>query len=252
MSEESNRSPVGSMFDLRGASAVVIAGESSSAIHVAVALILSGAQVTLWQPVGGQQAGGPDIVAEVSTRLSQRGLSRDRYSLQVFSVDPADDDSVSAGFEETCLHASIPGILVNTVAQISYEAELFEIDMKKFAASMEMSVLGGMLVPTRGFASKWMQERMPGSVVTVLPSGRTRSGRGDHASQAARAAVETLTRSTASELAEHDILVNAVVGDEAPPDGENNVAAFGHIAPAVLYLCSAGAQSGVSGSILEV
>lgn len=270
MTGRSTASQPGAMFDLSGESAVVIGDGTPVGIDVAVALVCAGADVTLWEPpeprsapdVGSDADSTPadedragdtvsevDFVKLVTERLADLGIGNRESSLHALTVDPGSDDSVSAGFEETCLHASVPGVLVNALAPPRYEAELFDIDMKKFRTTVEMGVLGGMLVPTRGFAAKWMQERIAGSVVTVLPSGRVRSGGGAHALPAARAAIEALTRSTASELADFHIRVNAVVCDDDHPAGPDGAGDFAHIAAAVLYFCTAGSNAGVSGSV---
>ncbi|MFW6368630.1 MAG: SDR family oxidoreductase [Spirochaetota bacterium] len=190
------------MFSLNGVSAVVTGGAGVLPGAMAKALLWSGAEVTIW----GRGKSNP--VGEAVERLKEESGVHDR--VHGITVDTADEDAVSAAFEETCLHASTPNLLVNGVGGNQGKSELTETDVQKFRNIVDINLIGGLLVPTKIFAAKWIQEGMAASIINLSSMAAYTPLSGVGAYGAAKAAVQNMTVGNARELAPHRIRVNAI------------------------------------------
>lgn len=190
------------MFDLSGISAVVTGGGGVLPSAMASALARAGAEVTIW----GRGKSTP--VSESVEKLQKESGITDR--VHGLTVDTSDEDAVAAAFEETCLHASTPNLLVNGVGGNMGKSAMSEVDVEQFRRIIDMNLMGGLVVPTKIFASKWIQEKMEGNIINISSMAAYSPLSGVSAYAAAKAAVQNLTFGNAREFAPNGIRVNAI------------------------------------------
>ena len=190
------------MFSLPNTSAVVTGGAGVLPGVMARALVNAGATVTLW----GRGTSHP-VSDAVEALKKETGISDRIFGV---TVDTSDEDAVSAAFEETCIHAPVPNLLVNGVGGNKGKGDFTDIDVELFRQIVDMNLIGGLVVPTKIFASKWQQEKMAGSIINLASMSSYLPLSGVWAYNAAKSAVMNLTVATARAFAEHRIRVNGI------------------------------------------
>ncbi len=190
------------LFSLNGVSAVVTGGAGVLPSAMSVALARAGAEVTVW----GRGTSHP--VAEAVESIRDRSGAGDR--VHGITVDTNDEDAVSAAFEETCLHASMPNLLVNGVGGNQGKSDFVDIDVDLFRRVVDMNLLAGLVIPTKIFAAKWIQEKQRASIINISSMSSYNPLSGVWAYDAAKSAVLNLTVGSAREFAPHGIRVNGI------------------------------------------
>ena len=182
------------------------------------------------------------------------------------ALDITDPGAVDAVFAELASTGGVD-VLVNNAGILSVHGTVTELDPEAYRAILDVNVLGtfGM---TQAFARHRIARGGGGAIVNISSIGGRQPTPGMGAYESSKAAVDSLTRWAAIELAEHHIRVNAVAPgpvltpmlEEAMPAGSparaawatriplGDLARVDDIAPAVLYLAGAGAAhiTGVS------
>jgi NAD(P)-dependent dehydrogenase (short-subunit alcohol dehydrogenase family) len=129
-------------------------------------------------------------------------------------TDVADADQVQAAVDLAVSHFGGLHVMVNNAGVGGSPARFLADDFRDFDRVMGVNIFGVMIGTQR--AARHMAERGGGAIVNTTSIGGMNAGSGVMAYRASKAAVIHLTRSTAIELAAHDIRVNCVAPAHIP------------------------------------
>jgi len=207
------------MFDLTGKVAVVIGGTGALGGAMAGALARAGAAVAV---CGRNAERGADC---------RERISGDGGRAEFFAVDAADPASVRACRDAVSASLGEPEILVNAAGgnspsvTVTPENPVTGIRLEDWAASFDLNLVGGALLPCQIFGERFC-ELGRGSIVNIasvsahIPLSRV------VAYSAAKAAVLSLTQFLAREWAPRGVRVNSITPGFFPAD-QNRALLFG-------------------------
>lgn len=199
----------------------------------------------------------PDTVASAADALGADALTLD-------ITDPA---AVAAAFASLAAAGTAVDVLVNNAGILSVHGAVTELAPEAYRSILEVNVIGTFAV-TQAFAHHRIAAGGGGSVVNISSIGGRQPTPGMGAYESSKAAVDSVTRWAAIELAAHGIRVNAVAPgpvltpmlEMGMPEGSparqawasriplGDLAKVTDIAPAVVFLAGSGAShiTGVS------
>ena len=240
----------------RGRGAVVTGGAGALGQAIARRLAESGARIGL-----------VDRRREATERAASGIREESQVEVHAITADLADESSTLAAAEAAWQALGDVDVLVNA-AGIYPSRELVEMPTAEWDLVQAVNVRAP-LVLTADFARRWIGANRPAHVVMITSGAADRTRRGAGHYSASKAALTTLTRSFALELAPHRIHVNAVSPGFIDADSEVNPLSAAYVeaieaarpwpepgrpddvAAAVAYLCSADARW-LTGTILTV
>lgn len=175
------------------------------------------------------------------------------------TLDITDPDAVSAALTELAAQGGVD-VLINNAGILSVHGAVTELDPADYRSILEVNVLGT-FVMIQAFARHRIAAGGGGTIVNISSIGGRQPTPGMGAYESSKAAVDSVTRWAAIELASHGIRVNAVAPgpvltpmlEQGMPEGSparaawasriplGELARVADIAPAVVYLASAGA-----------
>lgn len=180
-------------------------------------------------------------------------------------LDITDEAAVARAFTE--LGDAPVDVLVNNAGILSVHGSVVELDAAAYRSILNVNVVGTFIV-TQAFARHRINAGGGGAIVNISSIGGRQPTPGMGAYESSKAAVDSVTRWSAIELAAHGIRVNAVAPgpvltpmlQHGMPEGSPERAAWVNriplgdlaqvhdIAPAVFFLASQGAAhiTGVS------
>ena len=199
----------------------------------------------------------PDALASAADALGADALT----------LDITAPEAVAAAFAELAATGSPVDVLVNNAGILSVHGAVTELAPEAYRSILEVNVIGTFAV-TQAFAHHRIAEGGGGSVVNISSIGGRQPTPGMGAYESSKAAVDSVTRWAAIELAAHGIRVNAVAPgpvltpmlEMGMPEGSparqawasriplGDLAKVTDIAPAVVFLAGSGAAhiTGVS------
>lgn len=185
-----------SAASLRGRTAVVTGAKRGIGLHSARRLAQAGAHVFL---------NGRDAISlqRVVDELRAEGLSVDPLVFDVTDVAAA-----AKAFDELSLRGSFPQILVNNAGERDRRG-ILQMGVADFEALLSKDLSSAFSL-SKLVADRWVQDRVPGVIVNVSSVVSTLGSGGDVAYTAAKAGMDGMTRSLASELGPYGIRVNSV------------------------------------------
>lgn len=197
------------MFGLSDVKAVVTGGAGVLPKAMAITLAKAGATVSIWgrgtsHPV---QEAVDDIRREIEGDEGARGTAG---KVVGETVDTGDEAAVAGALDSTIAAIGMPNLLVNGVGGNKGKSPFVDIDTKLFSEVLDMNLLAGLIVPTKVFARRWMEEGVKASIINVASMTSYVPLSGVWAYTAAKSAVLRLTEGAAKEFAGNGIRVNAV------------------------------------------
>ena len=179
---------------LDGRVAVVTGGGTGIGRGVARTLANFGSRVAVWEK-------DPDTARAAGDEINGLGLV----------VDVREADQVEAALAETTERLGCPTILINNAGG-TFAAPFLDSDERGWNALLRANLLHVILC-THRVASSMVAAGLGGSIVNVTSIEAHRAAPRFAAYAAAKAGVANFTKTSALELAEHGIRVNAVAPD---------------------------------------
>jgi NAD(P)-dependent dehydrogenase (short-subunit alcohol dehydrogenase family) len=191
---------------LAGKRVLVTGGGTGLGRGVARRLVAHGAEVHLW---GRREAVLSDAAAEIAD-----GALAGRAHFQTVDVRDADGvvSSIDAIWER---HGPLTGLINNAAA--NFIAPTASLSARAFEA-ITSTVMNGSFNTTLACGRRWIDEGLPGSVVSTLTSWVWTGSAFVTPSAMAKAAVHAMTMSLAVEWGRYGIRLNAIAAGPIPTD----------------------------------
>ena len=125
------------------------------------------------------------------------------------ALDITDTGSVPGALDESARACGGFDVLVNNAGLLSVHGTLTDLDVADYESILRVNVLGTFLV-TQTIARQMTAAGTPGSIINISSIGARQPTPGMGGYESSKAAVDSLTRWAAIELAAHGIRVNAV------------------------------------------
>ncbi|MFW6288624.1 MAG: SDR family oxidoreductase [Spirochaetota bacterium] len=193
------------VFGLGDIRAVVTGGAGVLPKAMAASLAKAGATVSVW----GRGTSHPvqEAVDELKRELAEEGIEA---KIVGETVDTGDESAVAKALESTEAAIGLPNLLVNGVGGNKGKSDFVDIDTDTFTEVLNMNLLAGLVIPTKVFARRWIEEGVKASIINVASMTSYVPLSGVWAYTAAKSAVLKLTEGAANEFADAGIRVNAV------------------------------------------
>ncbi len=189
------------IFSLEGKTAVVSGGAGAIGTVMSDALLQAGANVVVWSRTRNSL---DKFVQSYSDKpeLLERLLTTE--------VDTSDEQSVDSALDKAASHFSMPEILINGVGGNRGKKSFVDIEVEEFKDILNLNLIAGLVVPTKIFAKRWIDEAIKGSIINLTSMTSYNPLSGVWGYNAAKSATLNLTMGAANEFAEHGIRVNAI------------------------------------------
>ncbi|MFW5826188.1 MAG: SDR family oxidoreductase [bacterium] len=196
------------MFGLSDLRVVVTGGAGVLPKAMAATLAKAGASVSIW----GRGTSHPvqEAVDELAKRIADSGDGADAGKITGETVDTGDEAAVVKALDATAKAIGMPNLLINGVGGNKGKSEFVDIDTKLFGEVLDMNLQAGLVIPSKVFGKRWIEEGVKGSIINIASMTSYVPLSGVWAYTAAKSAVLKLTEGMANELADHGIRVNAV------------------------------------------
>ena len=189
------------MFSLSGKTAVVTGGAGAIGTVMSDALLRAGANVIVWSRTR-------ESLDTFLNRYRDNSDLEDRaHGIQ---VDTGDESAVASALQQSIDHFSLPEILVNGVGGNKGKSPFLDLDLAQFREILDMNLAAGLVIPTKVFCKRWIDEKIRGSIINLTSMTSYNPLSGVWAYDAAKAATLNLTMATANEFAPYGIRVNAI------------------------------------------
>jgi NAD(P)-dependent dehydrogenase (short-subunit alcohol dehydrogenase family) len=199
-----------SMFSLAGRVAVVTGGAGALPSVIAAGLAKAGASVCIW----GRGTGHPIQEAVEALRADlEKAVGPEAAGgirIEGVTVDTGERVSVERAIAETEKLLGVPDLLVNGVGGTMGKSAFVDVDEEKFADTLKLNLLAGLVTPTRVFARYWIAKGVRGDVINMTSMASYKGLSGVWGYNAAKSGVLNLNEGLARELAPHGIRVNAI------------------------------------------
>ena len=145
------------MFGLKGKTIVITGGGGVIAKAVAEAYLRSGAQVSLWNRSEHSMIENAGKLAEAVPGAAER--------IQTLVVDTGKVEDVREGLGKTIERFGHVNVLVNGVGGNRGKGAFTDIDISEFESLLSLNLTAGVVVPTKVFASWWIDQGSPGTII---------------------------------------------------------------------------------------
>jgi 3-oxoacyl-[acyl-carrier protein] reductase len=180
-------------IDLNGRCAVVTGGAQGFGRAIAERFVASGAKVAIW---------------DFDQALAEKTAKAIGDAVTVVKVDVSDPASVAAARDATLKALGKIDILVNNAGIAGVNATVWETDLEEWRKVMRIN-LDGPFICCKAIVPTMIAQKY-GRIVNIASiAGKEGNPNAAHYS-ASKAGLIALTKSLGKELAQHDILVNAV------------------------------------------
>src|ERR1700712_4959381 len=185
---------------LTGRIAVVTGGGAGIGRGIAAGLAAFGAKVAIWER-------DPETCASAAAEIAGLGIT----------TDVRDGAQVDAALAQTVAELGQPTILVNNAGGVFWSG-LLETTENGWDA-LYKSNLRHVFLCTQRVARGLVEQKLPGSIISVTSIEGVRAAPGYATYAAAKAGVINYTKTAALELAAHGIRVNALAPDLTMTEG---------------------------------
>lgn len=152
------------------------------------------------------QRGDTVVITDVAETVADIAAAAGVHGLQ---LDITDSGSISRGLEQVEQDHGAVDVLVNNAGVLSKHGMLTEFREEDMDLILRTNVLGTFLM-SQQVAKQMIANKTRGTIVNISSIGGRQPTPGMGAYESSKAAVDSLTRWAAIELAEHGIRVNAV------------------------------------------
>jgi NAD(P)-dependent dehydrogenase (short-subunit alcohol dehydrogenase family) len=190
---------VSSRPELAGKVAIVTGGASGLGRGIVELFVEEGARVVIADV---DRAGGEALASELGATAAFK------------ATDVADADQIQAVVDHAVAEFGGLHIMCNNAGIGGSFTPFLDDDFADFDRVMRVNIFGVMVGTQR--AARHMKDHGGGSIVNTTSIGGINAGAGVMAYRATKAAVIHLTRSTAVDLARHDIRVNCIAPAHIP------------------------------------
>ena len=140
------------LFNLNGKVIVITGGCGVLAGAMAKSLVASGAGVSLWgrgksRPVAG-------AVEALARETGRKDL------IHGVTVDAGDKAALEGALAQTVREFGEPEVLINGVGGNKSKSPFLDADLASFREILDMNILGGLVLPTQVFASRWIEKKI--------------------------------------------------------------------------------------------
>ena len=180
-------------IDLNGRAAVVTGGAQGFGRAIAERFVASGAKVAIW---------------DFDAALAEKAAKEIGGDVRVFKVDVADPAAVEEARDATLAAFGKIDILVNNAGIAGVNRTVWETEIEEWRKVLHIN-LDGPFLCCKAIVPAMLKQKY-GRIVNVASiAGKEGNPNAAHYS-ASKAGLIALTKSLGKELAQHDILVNAV------------------------------------------
>ena len=130
--------------------------------------------------------------------------------IRAYACDLSQEDDFATVLTKICSDFSLPGILINAAGGNRGKSGFTDTDIDSFKEVVEMNLIGGLAVPVKHVARRWISESVKGSIINIASMASYLPLSGVWAYGASKAGVMNLTAGLAKEFAPHGIRVNAI------------------------------------------
>src|SRR6056297_3250128 len=179
------------MFGLSDLRVVVTGGAGVLPKAMAATLAKAGASVSIWgrgtsHPVG-------EAVDELKKQIADSGDGADVGKIVGETVDTGDEAAVVKALDATAKAIGMPNLLINGVGGNKGKSEFVDIDTKLFGEVLDMNLQAGLIIPSKVFGKRWIEEGVKGSMINIASMTSYVPLSGVWAYTAAKSAVLKLT-----------------------------------------------------------
>lgn len=189
------------MFSLKGKTAVISGGAGAIGLVMSEALVKAGANIMVWSR-------SQESIDNAMNYL--RAIEGTEGRVEGARVDAGIEQQVEDALNAAAKHFGQVDILINGVGGNIGKSSFIETDMEVFEKVLHMNLVAGLMIPTKIFATYWIENDINGSVINLTSMASYNPLSGVWAYDAAKSATLNLTMASANEFAKNGIRINAI------------------------------------------
>lgn len=148
-----------------------------------------------------------EAAADINALLGEVSAKNPVYGI---NCDASDEKAFGEALDKISREHGTPGILVNAAGGNKGRTPFVDVDVEVFKEVVDMNLVGGLVIPTKHLADRWIKEGIQGSIINIASMASYLPLSGVWAYAASKAGVMNLTMGLAMEFAPYGIRVNGI------------------------------------------